>query len=155
MVDTVQGVCQRDVEDTIVTGDEFGACGGFDNDCDETGIQSRNVTRCRSGFELPGQDSRECQRETDEKVLEQGEFGECANFATDCAKDGTKSRNTRVCENGRAVDGTEDVACVRETMTRSWPTEPLENVATQANAPKPVPRPHQSCLQRRSGGGPR
>ena len=50
VVEEVDQVCRRDVEGTVVNAPEFGACGGYDTDCDETGTQSRTVTVCRGGF---------------------------------------------------------------------------------------------------------
>lgn len=107
----------------------WGACGGFSNDCDTTGTQSRSVTtfECNGSGSCQGTDgteTRACSRVTMGvpcgAVRVEGGFGSCGGFATICDETGTRSQTvtTYACNgSGSCVgsDSMESESCSRDT----------------------------------------
>lgn len=130
-----------DVPAGVSCGDDmtgaWGSCGGFSNDCDTTGTQSRSVTT----YECNGSGS--CQSDTSSQmqgcnrvtagnpcgaVRVEGGFGSCGGFTTTCDETGTQSQTVTdyACSAGSCVgsDSTENRACNRDTNgTTCMPTE--------------------------------
>ncbi len=57
--------CARDTEGDIIAEGNYGVCGGFSDDCDESGTQSRTIRHCRDGREASRDENRACDRDTD------------------------------------------------------------------------------------------
>ena len=108
------------------TMDAFGACGGFDGPCDQTGRQSREVRlrvcaagRCETE---PMLEEQACARDTDGDSCGAdvpGSFGACTGFAGTCDESGTRSRpiTRQVCRAGTCLG--EAAAPETETCSRS------------------------------------
>ena len=72
--------CSRETDGLVIAEDNFGECEGFENACDEVGLQRRRNIRCEGGQEVGQVEARECERETDGLVVDEGDFGECGSF---------------------------------------------------------------------------
>jgi len=128
-------VCERasDVPAGVSCGADmtstWSSCGGFSNDCDTTGTQSRSVTT----FECNGSGScqslgsiemRACSRVTAGSpcgaIREEGRFGACGGFGFICDETGTQSRTVTdyACNSAGSCIGTgstEERSCTRDT----------------------------------------
>ena len=112
---TVDVACERDTEGEVVAEGEFGECGDFADECDETGSQERTVTVCRDGAATEETEEAECERDTDGVVLAEGEFGECGDFDGECDETGTQVREDTVCVDGEAQAQEVEESCERDT----------------------------------------
>jgi len=110
-----QQACQRDTDGLILDPGNFGACGGFSDACDESGIQQRLIRFCQNGFENNRQEQQACQRDTDGFIVDSGNFGACGGFADACDESGTQQRTVRFCQNGFENNRGEQQACQRDT----------------------------------------
>jgi hypothetical protein len=61
-IETESQGCERDTDGVVVQFGEFGSCGGFTDECDETGLRSRTVLLCRRGLEESSIETQECSR---------------------------------------------------------------------------------------------
>ena len=126
--------CTRDTDD-VSCGDttytSWGTCGGFDDECDTTGTQTRTATDriCDNGgcTTVDRTETQSCTRVTDGDTcgagVTYGEWGACGGFANVCDESGERSRSvvTRTCAGGscEAVTTTETESCVRDTDSES------------------------------------
>ncbi|TXD38701.1 hypothetical protein FRC96_07110 [Lujinxingia vulgaris] len=126
--------CTRDTDD-VSCGDttytSWGTCGGFDDECDTTGTQTRTATDriCDNGgcSSVDRTESQSCTRVTDGDScgagVTYGEWGACSGFANVCDESGERSRSvvTRTCAGGscESVTTTETESCTRETDSES------------------------------------
>ena len=108
--------CARETDGIIVSEGELGECGGFGDQCDETGFTQRTDVVCEDGEMVDVlRESVACSRDTDGIVVDPGEFGDCGGFQSPCATDGTRRRDVFVCRNGGTALEPEIEACQRET----------------------------------------
>jgi len=137
--------CERasDVSSGVSCGSDstgpWSSCGGFSNDCDTTGTQSRSVTTfecngsgtCRSTASI---EMRACNRVTNGDpcgaVREESGFGSCGGFTSICDETGTQSQTvtTYACNSAGSCIGSgsmESRSCNRDTDgTMCMPDEP-------------------------------
>ncbi len=107
--------CERDTDGIVVEAGPFGECGGFGGICDETGNQERTTVICRGGQETDEVERRECERDTDGVVVEEGQFGQCGGFEGRCDETGTQTRTDIVCRGGEQAEITQTQDCARDT----------------------------------------
>jgi hypothetical protein len=107
--------CERDTEGVVAAVGEFGDCGGFGSECDESGEWTRTDTVCQGGQGVPADVTEDCSRDTDGVVVEVGELGECGGFVDTCDETGSATRTNQVCADGQQgpAEVTED--CARDT----------------------------------------
>lgn len=114
--ETTQVECTRDTDGVVLDPGEFGECGRFEDDCDEDGVEVRVETRCQNGEEGSFEFTRDCVRDTDGEVVQEGELGECGGFEAPCDETGVTERTDIVCEDGEGVPVLrESVDCTRDT----------------------------------------
>ena len=105
------GPCDGKDDGAIVTEGEYGAC-SYSDDCIVSGSTTRVNRVCEGGAlgDMEEVSTEGCERETDETVLNTGEFGECI-YADECVETGSKTRTKFVCVDGVATDREETEAC--------------------------------------------
>jgi hypothetical protein len=104
-------VCERETDGDRQNEDDWGACGEFDDECDEVGTERRLFRVCRAGSEVEEEESRDCDRDTDGLLINIADFSECGNFDDACDESGTQNRDFQECVNGIAEDRTEVLVC--------------------------------------------
>jgi hypothetical protein len=106
--------CVRDTDGVVVEPPVFGACGGFDNDCDESGTQTGSSMVCQNGVVAVVNATQDCTRDTDGVILDE-EVGVCGNFADACDESGEIQTTRSVCRDGVAAVEVETENCLRDT----------------------------------------
>lgn len=121
--------CERDTEGATcgsVMSGPWTSCAGFDDTCDASGTQSREVIThvCASEVctAMPTTEEQACDRATDGVTCDDpvyGAWGTCSGFSNTCDETGTRTRSvtTFACadESCASVGGTESGACERDT----------------------------------------
>ncbi|TXD36190.1 hypothetical protein FRC98_13790 [Lujinxingia vulgaris] len=126
----VRADCARDTAD-VECGDttysDWGSCGGFADECDETGTQTRTATdrTCAGGVctSVDRTETQSCTRDTDGDTcgagVTYGDWSECGGFDNVCDESGERSRSvvTRTCAGSscESVTTTETESCLRDT----------------------------------------
>ena len=106
-------VCERDTTGVVVSVGNWGQCGGFSDDCDETGREERVRRVCRDGREQAEDESQACERGTEGDVISVGNWGQCGGFSSECDETGRETRERRVCRGGRERGEDESRECFR------------------------------------------
>ena len=85
--------CDRDTDETVILRGDYGDC-GYATECAQMGARRRTDRICEAGVEIDKVWSRAegCTRDTDELVINVGEFGECT-YADACVENGSKAAN--------------------------------------------------------------
>ena len=101
---TTEVGCDRDTDETVILRGDYGDC-GYATECAQMGARRRTDRICEAGVEIDKVWSRAegCTRDTDELVINVGEFGECT-YADACVENGSKQRIDQVCRSGRITE---------------------------------------------------
>lgn len=113
--DPVTGCVEDPCENGVVLPGGCGACGGFTNDCDETGTCTATNQVCVNGRYENQNEIRNCTRDTDTRVVSSGNCGACGNFTDGCDESGECWATNQVCRNGVAQDENVIRDCTRDT----------------------------------------
>jgi len=108
--------------------DSWGVCGGYSNDCDETGIQERTCysAKCNASTHVceysPNTDTQSCTRDTEGTTCDDTDYtswGTCGSYSDTCDESGTQTRTktSYACLSGacKSSSSTESQSCSRDT----------------------------------------
>jgi len=108
--------CSRDTDGQIVSSGNWGACGGFSDQCDESGTRSRTNQVCSNGGISNQNQSENCSRDTDGVAVSGWTaWSACGGFSDSCDESGTQLRSRHICQGGQEVAEVQNQNCQRDT----------------------------------------
>ena len=108
--------CSDAADNTVVTEGTYTEC-TYADICALTGTKSRIDSICQGGVvtDTTVESTEGCDRVTDNTVVTEGTWSQCAGFDNTCDETGTQQRSNQVCANGVAGAQDETQVCTRIT----------------------------------------
>ncbi|MEE2789551.1 MAG: hypothetical protein VX589_19590 [Myxococcota bacterium] len=107
--------CERAIDTVVIQLGEWGACVGRASVCPVEGVQTRTNTLCIGGLAGEQDETQGCTVNSDGRIVSTTPWTDCGGFGSECHESGTRSREQKVCQNGRLQDETVFEDCTRDT----------------------------------------